>query len=81
METGEILGSALATLVNALNPEAIIIGGGISNAGDLILKPASETMHRYAYAIPAKDVKILKAKLGNDAGLVGSASLVVANLK
>ncbi len=79
-ETGEILGFALATLVNALNPEAIIIGGGISNAGDLILGPASETMHRFAYAIPAKDVEIHKAELGNDAGLVGAASLVVANL-
>lgn len=79
-ETGEILGSALATLVNALNPEAVIIGGGIANAGDLILEPARKTMLRLAYSIPAKVVRVLKAELGNDAGLVGSASLVVANL-
>lgn len=79
-ETGEILGSALATLVNAFNPEAIIIGGGIANAGDLILEPARKTMLRLAYAIPAKVVKVLKAELGNDAGLVGSASLAVAAL-
>jgi glucokinase len=79
-ETGEILGSALATLVNALNPQAVIIGGGIANAGELILGPARNAMMRYAYAIPAKDVKVLKAELGNDAGIVGSASLVVANL-
>ncbi|MDD3095621.1 MAG: ROK family protein [Candidatus Neomarinimicrobiota bacterium] len=79
-ETGEILGAALATLVNALNPQAIIIGGGIANAGEFILGPARKTMLRLAYAIPAKVVKVLKAELGNDAGLVGSASLVVANL-
>lgn len=79
-ETGEILGSVLATLVNALNPQAIIIGGGISNAGELILGPARSTMLRMAYSIPAKDVKVLKAELGNDAGLVGSASLAVAGL-
>ena len=80
-ETGEILGSVLATLVNALNPEAIIIGGGVANAGDLILGPAKRTMYKLAYSIPADVVKVVKAELGNDAGLVGAASLVVANLK
>ena len=80
-EIGEILGSVLASLVNTLNPEAIIIGGGVSNAGELILGPARTTMNKLAYSIPAKVVKIVKAELGNDAGLVGSASLAVANLK
>ncbi|MCK4813321.1 MAG: ROK family protein [Candidatus Marinimicrobia bacterium] len=80
-EIGEILGSVLAGLVNTLNPEAIIIGGGVSNAGELILGPARTTMNKLAYSIPAEVVKIVKAELGNDAGLVGSASLAVANLK
>jgi len=80
-ETGKILGSVLATLVNALNPQAIIIGGGVSNAGELILGPARTEMLKLAYTIPADDVVLVKAKLGNDAGLVGSASLAVANLK
>ncbi|MCK4530876.1 MAG: ROK family protein, partial [Candidatus Marinimicrobia bacterium] len=80
-ETGKILGSVLATLVNALNPEAIIIGGGVSNAGELILGPARIEMMKLAYSIPANDVKLVRAELGNDAGLVGSASLAVANLK
>ncbi len=80
-ETGKILGSVLATLVNALNPQAIIIGGGVSNAGELILGPARIEMMKLAYSIPANDVKLVRAELGNDAGLVGSASLAVANLK
>jgi glucokinase len=80
-ETGRILGSVLATLVNALNPEMIIIGGGVSNAGELILGPARSEMMKLAYTIPADVVELVKAELGNDAGLVGSASLAVANLK
>ncbi|MBN2781500.1 MAG: ROK family protein [Candidatus Marinimicrobia bacterium] len=80
-ETGEILGHAIATLVNILNPEMIIIGGGISNAGELLMEPVRTGMLKHAYTIPAAAVEIVRAQLGNDAGLVGSASLAVANLK
>ncbi|MCF7832512.1 MAG: ROK family protein [Candidatus Marinimicrobia bacterium] len=80
-ETGEILGHAIASLVNILNPEMIIIGGGISNAGDLLMNPVRMGMLKHAYTIPAEAVEIVRAQLGNDAGLVGSASLAVANLK
>ena len=80
-ETGEILGHAIASLVNILNPEMIIIGGGISNAGDLLMEPIRMGMLKHAYTIPASAVEIVRAQLGNDAGLVGSASLAVANLK
>lgn len=79
-EIGEILGHAIASLVNVLNPEMVIIGGGISNAGDLLMEPVKMGMLKHAYTIPAAAVEIVRAKLGNDAGLVGSASLVVANL-
>lgn len=80
-ETGEILGHAIANLVNILNPEIVIIGGGISNAGDLLMEPVRMGMIKHAYTIPAAAVKIVKAKLGNDAGIVGSASLARAKLK
>jgi len=80
-ESGEILGHAIASLVNILNPEMVIIGGGISNAGDLLMEPVRLGMLKHAYTIPAAAVKIVRAQLGNDAGLVGAASLAVANLK
>lgn len=80
-ETGEILGHAIASLVNILNPEMIIVGGGISNAGELLMEPVRMGMLKHAYTIPAAAVEVVRAKLGNDAGLVGSASLAVANLK
>jgi len=79
-ETGKILGIALASLTNILNPEVFIIGGGIANAGDLILGPARHELIKRAYTIPAKKVKVIPAKLKNDAGIVGSASVAVAKL-
>jgi len=79
-ETGKFLGIALATLTNILNPEIFIIGGGIANAGDLILEPARRELIKRAYTIPARAVKVVPAALQNDAGIVGSASIAVAQL-
>jgi len=76
-ETGKLLGIALASLTNVLNPEVFVIGGGIANAGDLILGPARMELKKRAYTIPAEKVQIVQAKLRNDAGIVGSASLAV----
>ncbi|HCK99053.1 MAG TPA: hypothetical protein DHW42_02965 [Candidatus Marinimicrobia bacterium] len=79
-ETGKILGIALASLTNVLNPEIFVIGGGIANAGDLILEPARHELIKRAYTIPAQAVKVVPAALKNDAGIVGSASIAVAKL-
>ncbi len=77
-ETGKILGIAMASLTNVLNPQVFVIGGGIANAGDLILEPARRELKKRAYTIPAQAVQVLQAKLRNDAGIVGSASLAVS---
>jgi glucokinase len=75
-ETGEYLGIVLAGLVNFLNPQAIIIGGGIAQAGELIFASARETIRSRAYALPGEAVRILPAQLGETAGLVGAATLL-----
>ena len=80
-DTGRFLGIALASLTNVLNPEIFIIGGGIANAGDFILEPARRELKKRAYTIPAQMVKVVQAKLGNDAGLVGAASIAMVNTK
>jgi glucokinase len=80
-DTGKFLGIALASLTNVLNPEIFVIGGGIANAGDFILEPARRELKKRAYTIPAQLVKVVQAKLGNDAGLVGAASIAMANTK
>jgi glucokinase len=71
-EIGRKLGAALGSLVNIFNPELIIIGGGFSQARDLFLEPALETMKVEALP-PGRDlVRVVPALLGPDAGLVGA---------
>ncbi len=73
--TGEYLGVGLANLVNILNPDIIVIGGGISNAGKFFLDSAKKVMQKNIISPLAKNTKITKAKLGEDAGAVGAALL------
>jgi glucokinase len=69
---GRILGAGLASLVNVFNPEAIVIGGGFGEAGELLYGPAREVVAREALA-PARDiVRIVPAELGAEAGLIGA---------
>ncbi len=70
------LGLALAGVVNLLNLDAIIIGGGVANAGKILLDRVKRTINEQAMSVQAKQVKIFKAKLSNDAGLIGAAILV-----
>ena len=73
VEIGHVLGSAIGSLVNIFNPELVVIGGGFGAAGDLLLEPARERVHREALE-PARDqVRIVQAELGRDAGVVGAA--------
>ncbi|MDD2688562.1 MAG: ROK family protein [Candidatus Omnitrophica bacterium] len=73
------LGLALCGVVNLLNLDAIIIGGGVANAGEVLLDRVKKAINEQAMSVQAKQVKIFKAKLGNDAGLIGAAILVKLN--
>ena len=71
------LGSACASFALILNPAAIVIGGGVVDAGELFLAPVREAMNRYMpFAGTHTPPKIIAAKFGNDAGLIGAADLV-----
>jgi glucokinase len=72
-ETGDILGFGLANFADILNIERIVVGGGVANAGDLILQPAREALQREALKVVGDACTIVKAELGNTAGLVGAA--------
>lgn len=72
---GRRVGTTLAGIVNLLNPEIIIIGGGVSEAGEYLFGPMRETVKKRAMKVPGGAVKIAKAKLGNDAGVIGAAAL------
>ena len=73
---GKIIGTGVASVVNLLNPEKIIIGGGVAECGDLLLAPVKETLLKRAMAISANAVEIVPAKLGNTAGVIGSSLLI-----
>ncbi|MFC1928197.1 ROK family protein [Chloroflexota bacterium] len=67
------LGVGIVNLVNILNPEIIIIGGGMSNMGDLLLNPARQVVKERAFRLSSESVRIVPAQLGNDAGVFGAA--------
>jgi glucokinase len=77
-ETGMYLGIGLASLINIFNPEKIIIGGGVANAGKLISDPMKKTIKERALAVSLHEVKIVRAKLGEEAGVIGAAMLVLS---
>lgn len=71
---GDILGQALLSLVNTLNPSMICIGGGIGEMADEMVAQATSVVNSQALA-GRKDVQVLQATLGNDAGILGAAAL------
>lgn len=74
-KTGYWIGIALSSVINFLNPEVIIVGGGVAQAGDLLLDPIRETINKRAMKFAASTVKIIPAQLGNSAGVVGASLL------
>ena len=72
---GERLGAGLVGIVNTFNPELVVIGGGVSRAGDLLLEPARRVVAERALRPSAASARIVRATLGEEAGLVGAALL------
>jgi glucokinase len=70
------LGLALSHLGNALNPTKIIIGGGVSKAGDELIRRTNHYFQAYSFPTVAESTQIILATLGNDAGVYGAASLI-----
>jgi glucokinase len=77
-EVGRRLGEGIAGLVNVLDPEAVVVGGGVVDIGDLLLEPAREA---FAGAVEAPEhrpeVPLLAARLGNHAGAIGAGALAL----
>ena len=73
-ETTEYLGRGLAVVINTFNPELIVVGGGVTAAGDLLFKPVREKALRYAFPRLAAVCSIVPAGLGSNVGVVGAAA-------
>jgi len=74
-ETIQYLAMGVANLVSVLNPQMIVLGGGLMQAGDLFLEPVRREMLQWAQPIAAKQVRIELSALGEDAGMLGAARL------
>ncbi|MFH1369627.1 MAG: ROK family protein [Elusimicrobiota bacterium] len=70
---GERLGIVLASVINLLNPEMIVLAGGVSRAGDLLIKPLKKAILARAYETPAKACRIVISKYTQKLGVVGAA--------
>ncbi len=73
---GVYLGKALSVFASVVDPEVIVIGGGVSKAGPILLDFIQEPFRQYVFA-PCRDIKFALAQLENDAGIYGAAKLVL----
>ena len=73
---GKYLGTALANITAIVDPQAIVIGGGVSKAGPILLEYIEKYYQKHCFK-SCKDVKIVLATLGNDAGIFGCAKMVL----
>lgn len=71
------LGIGLGNVINILNPDTIVIGGGVSHAGEILFEPLCRHAREFSLEAPAAAVRIIPAELGNDAGVIGAAKLVM----
>ena len=80
-ETGQYLGIALVNIMHVLNPEVIVLTGGMIGSGDLLLNPIKQIIKEKAFEASAKETKIVFSELGNDAGIIGAAGCLLKQLE
>jgi glucokinase len=73
----EYLAAGVANAIQTLNPEVVVIAGGVINAGDMLFEPLKEAVKKRTFAITFKAAKIVPAKLGGLAGAIGAAGIVI----
>jgi glucokinase len=74
---GEVLGVGIANIVSLLNPEVVIVGGGVGTQADLLIEPIREVVSHSAQPTSAQAVQIVPSQLGDNAGLLGAAKAML----
>jgi glucokinase len=72
-QAGKYLGIAISSILVTISPQKVIIGGGVAEAGEVLLSTIRETLMERVHMMPVDQVELTTTKLGNTAGLVGSA--------
>lgn len=75
------LGICIANIVNTFDPEMVIIGGGVSKAGDIVFDKVKEVVNKRAFKAISESCKIVPAGLGTDAGVIGAVALALLESK
>jgi glucokinase-like ROK family protein len=78
--SGRLIGHMLASVVNLFNPSLIVIGGGVAQAGDVLLATIRETVYRRSLPLATRELQVLPTSLGEMAGVVGAAAMVADEL-
>jgi glucokinase len=75
LETARILGAGIANVVNLLNPEIVVIVGGVTRAGDHLFTPLRSEVRRRAFDVAVEACRIVPGELGDAAGVIGAAGV------
>lgn len=73
----EYVALGLGNILNLINPQVVILGGGVALAGDILLNGVKEKLKKYALPITLAGLEIKLSELGNDAGVIGASALVL----
>jgi predicted NBD/HSP70 family sugar kinase len=76
-ESGRYVGDVLASLVNFYNPGMIVIGGGVSNLGNLLLTSIRQSVLNRSLPLATRDLQIVFSSIGADAGVIGAVNLAM----
>lgn len=71
----EYLAMGIGNILNIINPEKIVLGGGVAMAGDILMEPMKKKLEKYALEVTLKDIEIVQGVLGNEAGIKGAVGL------
>lgn len=71
----EYLAMGIGNILNIINPEKIVLGGGVAMAGEILMNPMKEKLKKYALPVTLKNIEIVQGILGNEAGIKGAVGL------
>lgn len=77
-DAARAVGTGVVNCINIFNPDVVVLGGGITNAGERLFGPVRDMVQRYALPRARASVRVVPAELGPDVGLIGAAGLAVS---
>lgn len=78
-DAAEAIGIGLTNVIHIFNPDLIILGGGVTQIGSLLMEPALHIVQERAMKVPREAVRIVQAQLGTDVGLIGAGALIYSS--